>query len=204
MCSSDLAIVSAIEAAAGAACDANEPVIVGGVSLGAHAAATWCATRAHRGATLPDGLVLALPAWTGPPGPAAWATTSTAERIDDNGIDAVLSDLQAQWPQQRRLPLLLLGLAWPAYTDDELARALARAGRSSGPTVEQLMAITCPAVVLTWTDDPLHPEDVARVWARTLPRGRLGRLDWRELESHPLRFGQVALTALAEEAGWQT
>src|SRR5689334_24975456 len=49
------------------------PVLVGGVSLGAHVAARWAAA-APRGRVA--GLRLALPAWTGPPCAAAGAVAA--------------------------------------------------------------------------------------------------------------------------------
>ncbi|MDN5747653.1 MAG: alpha/beta hydrolase, partial [Pseudonocardia sp.] len=60
---------------------ADRPLLVGGVSLGAHLAARWAA---HVDPRRLAGLLLALPAWTGAPAPdepAALAARLTADRV---------------------------------------------------------------------------------------------------------------------------
>ncbi|MGQ0576039.1 MAG: alpha/beta hydrolase, partial [Pseudonocardia sp.] len=61
------------------------PLLVGGVSLGAHVAARWAADRGAAGIA---GLLLALPAWTGPAGaaPAARAARARAAKVRAHGL----------------------------------------------------------------------------------------------------------------------
>ncbi|MBA3905409.1 MAG: alpha/beta hydrolase, partial [Pseudonocardiales bacterium] len=69
-------------------------LLVGGISLGAHIAARWAAAAPQRRLA---GLLLALPAWTGPPGvaPAALAAHTTAAQVWSGGIGAALASAEA-------------------------------------------------------------------------------------------------------------
>jgi pimeloyl-ACP methyl ester carboxylesterase len=152
-------VVARLDAAA-AGC---EVALAAGVSLGAHAAALWAA-RGGRAA----GLLLALPAWTGPPGDVAAVTASTADDVRSEGRDVVLTRIAAQAPGDWVVDELRSG--WAAYDDDAgLARALRAAARSVGPTLEDLARIRVPTVVVALTDDPMHPVAVARSWAAAVP-----------------------------------
>lgn len=168
--------------------------VVAGISLGAHAAARWAARRPRgRGERLT--LVLALPAWTGPPGPAADATRASARQVRQLGIAGVLDSLAAS-DQGERAPILdLLALAWSSYDEDELARALERAAVGWGPTAADLRSLACPASVATWEADPFHPRDVGRAWAQALPRGREAPIPWTALAERLGTLGTLAAGA---------
>ena len=66
----------------------GHPIVVGGVSLGAHVAAAWAVRNPGRCA----GLILALPAWTGAAGhaPAAQAAKISAEIVTNQGLETAL------------------------------------------------------------------------------------------------------------------
>jgi pimeloyl-ACP methyl ester carboxylesterase len=162
------------------------PALVGGVSLGAHLVARWAADPTREVA----GLLLALPAWTGPPGVVAAASGHAAARVEALGTSGALAEIAAvaePWVAAE------LAAAWPGYGTD-LAAALRASADSHGPTPEQLRRIRVPAGIVAFTDDPLHPLAVAREWAALIPRARLRTLPL----SAPARDRTVlAATALA-------
>ena len=150
--------------------------VVGGVSLGAHVAAAWAAGQvADRGAAGLaglDGLLLALPAWTGVPDPAAVAAAAAgAARIRAGGIPAELARLPDHWVTEE------LALAWSGYTAGQLAAVLERAATVPAPTPAELATVGCPVGIAAFRDDPLHPYPVAERWAAAFPRAALAGLD---------------------------
>lgn len=178
-----------------AAARGHEVALVGGVSLGAHAAALWSARGGRSTA-----LLLALPAWTGPPGAVAGLTAATATDVLARGRDAVLAGIAASAPGDWVVEELRRG--WLEQDDDGLAAALLAAARSPGPSIEELTRIEVPAAVVALADDPLHPEAVARSWASAIPgaglavvprqgpardRGALGRAARAVLDGTPRR-----------------
>lgn len=164
-------------------------VVVGGVSLGAHAAARWCAGRDGR---LPAALVLALPAWTGVPGPVGAATCAAARHVAERGIAAALADLAADPALAGDWVLAELARAWPGYGDDVLPVALERAGHSEGPGLERLRLLRVPAAVVALADDPLHPTSVAEEWVGVLPHAALARVPRRAPADDRAVLGRAA------------
>jgi pimeloyl-ACP methyl ester carboxylesterase len=160
--------------------------VVGGVSLGAHAAVRWACSRAGL-----DGLLLALPAWTGPPGPVAAATAASADLVERLGTAGALAAAgnAVGWVAAE------LAAAWPAY-GDRLAASLRAAAESPGPTFAELAAVTAPAGVVTFADDPMHPAAVAREWAAALPRAALVELPLAAPAADRSVLGTAALAAL--------
>ncbi len=145
----------------------HDVVLVAGVSLGAHAAALWSA-RGGRS----SGLLLAMPAWTGPPDDVAALTASSAADVRARGRDAVLADIERTAPDDWVVAELRRG--WATYDDDaDLAAALLAALRSPGPTLAELARVDVPPAVVALADDPVHPEAVARAWADVIPGARL-------------------------------
>jgi pimeloyl-ACP methyl ester carboxylesterase len=143
-----------------AARDIDAPVLLGGVSLGAHAA-TLALPHAPKNVV---GGVLALPAWTGSGQPVAELTAVAAEAIAALGTAEILTQLPpADWVTHH------LRLAWAQRTDAELARELANAAQQDGPSLANLRGITVPVGLVKLEDDPLHPAAVADLWAREIP-----------------------------------
>lgn len=187
------AVVSAAYAAldAAAAAYGSRLRLVGGVSLGAHLAARWAAGRSL------DGLLLALPAWTGAPGAVAAATGAAADQVDRLGTAGALAAAQAGgvgWVAEE------LAAAWPAY-GGLLAPTLRAAAGTPGPSVAELRALEVPAGVVAFADDPLHPLAVAEQWAALLPRAALRRLRLADLATDRSPLGAAAQAALTA-AGW--
>lgn len=160
-------VVDGYRAALDAELERGGLLLVGGVSLGAHVAAAWAAAcRAPL-----TGLLLALPAWSGPAdgAPAALAARATADLVRAGGVHAALDAARAGSP-----PWLAaeLGRAWPRYGSG-LAAALEAAAAEPGPDPAALRSLTVPAGIAALVDDPVHPVDEARRWQALLPHAVL-------------------------------
>jgi pimeloyl-ACP methyl ester carboxylesterase len=146
--------------------DEYRRIYVGGVSLGAHAAALAAAALPHAVA----GCVLALPAWTGPP-PEANPTRAAAEEVARDGADAVLARLRADPRYAEDWVVQELQRAWPKRPT--LAEELGTAAGSPAPSTDVLRLIVQPTLVLALDEDPFHPLAVARSWAECIPNADL-------------------------------
>jgi pimeloyl-ACP methyl ester carboxylesterase len=179
-----------VDAAFRALADSAGPALrlVGGVSLGAHVAARWAAS--HPGL---EGLLLVLPAWTGPPGVVAGATAASADVIDRLGTDGALAAAGTAVPWVAAE----LAAAWPAYSD-RLAASLRAAAGAPGPSRAELAALRVPAGVVAFADDPLHPYAVAQEWAATVPRAALRTLHLADAALDRSVLGATALAALTD------
>jgi pimeloyl-ACP methyl ester carboxylesterase len=170
------------------------PALVGGVSLGAHLAARWAAGHATQGLR---GLLLALPAWTGRPGPAAAASAHAAARVEALGTPGALAEAAAHaesWVAAE------LAAAWPAY-GDALAETLRATAASWGPTPDELRRIGVPAAIAAFADDPLHPLAVAEQWAALLPQATLTTLPLAAPAADRTLLGAATLAALPAPPG---
>jgi pimeloyl-ACP methyl ester carboxylesterase len=165
------------------------PVLVGGISLGAHVAARWAAA-APRGRVA--GLLLALPAWTGPPcaAPAAVAARWTATQARTGGVGAAVA-ASAGAPSWL---VAELGRAWAGYGDG-LAAALEAAASSPAPTTAELAGIAVPVGVAALVDDPVHPLGVAQEWHAALPRSALVTTTLAAFGADPGALGRAAVLA---------
>ncbi len=150
------------------AAEGRRLTLVGGISLGAHAVAAWAAGRP--GAHLPE-LVLAMPAWTGPPDDLAALTASSAEEIELEGTAGILARLTAESGDDWVVDELVR--AWTDADPATLARSLRAASGSRAPTLEELARIRARVVVVALADDALHPASVAEAWADAIPGARL-------------------------------
>jgi pimeloyl-ACP methyl ester carboxylesterase len=167
--------------------------LVGGVSLGAHIAARWAARWAVARPAALDGVLLALPAWTGPPGPVAVTTAASADLVERLGTAGALAaaGTAVGWVAGE------LAAAWPAYGDG-LAASLRAAAAAPGPTPAELAALPVPAGLAAFADDPLHPVAVAREWAAAIPRAALRELPLSAPAADRALLGTATLAALAQ------
>ena len=145
------------------------PIVVGGISLGAHLAAEWALAHPR----LCTGVLLAMPAWHGPgenapAAPAALAAHASADAVDALGVNATLAAADVE-------PWLAgeLSRAWHRHGEG-LAPSLRAAAEHPAPTRAELARLRVPAGVAACTDDPVHPLAVARSWAAALPHSSLG------------------------------
>jgi pimeloyl-ACP methyl ester carboxylesterase len=155
--------VEVVAAELGRLAEATGAGVVGGVSLGAHAAAAWAAGRDL------DGVLLVLPAWTGAPGVTAAMSAAAADEVERAGRDAVLARLATDggWVGRE------LARAWRRYDEADLVAALRAGARSAAPVRATLSRVRAPAGVVALAGDEVHPEDVARAWQLALPAARL-------------------------------
>ena len=165
------------------------PVLVGGVSLGAHVAARWAAA-APRGRVA--GLLLALPAWTGPPrdAPAAEAARWTAVQARRGGVAAAVA-ASAGAPSWL---VAELGRAWAGYGAG-LAPAFEAAAEEPAPSTAELAGLDVPVGVAALVDDPVHPLEVAQEWHAALPRSALVTTTLAAFGADPGALGRAAALA---------
>jgi pimeloyl-ACP methyl ester carboxylesterase len=185
--------LAALDAAA-----AHGPVLVGGISFGAHIAAEWVLAHPERCA----GLLLAMPAWHGTPGdcPAATAARLSADAVRRDGLDATLraaTDGVAPWLAAE------LDRAWRGHGDGLVDSLLAAAARPA-PSLVRLAAVTVPTGVVAVRDDPLHPLTVARQWAAAVPGAVLGSLSFVEFGDDRAALGRAVVRAWQESRSSRT
>ena len=161
------------------------PLVVGGVSLGAHVAAAWAVRHPERCA----GLLVALPAWNGVAdgAPAAAAARASASVVEADGLDAALTGVDGWLGDELRR-------AWPRY-GSRLADMLREAAGSSAPTLAELGGLTAPVGVAACTDDPVHPLEIAQAWVGALPRAALRTTTLAALGADRESLGRAALDA---------
>ncbi|OLT43210.1 thioesterase [Saccharomonospora sp. CUA-673] len=173
------------------------PLLVGGVSLGAHVAAEWALRNAERCA----GVLAVLPAWNaspddhpgGPAGaaPAATAARASADLIERHGLEEALrlsTDGVPAWLADE------LSRAWRRHGDG-LAAGLRTAAGHAAPTLEQLRGCRVPVGIVACVDDPVHPVSVARAWAEALPHARVHETTLAAFGADPALAGRAAAAA---------
>ncbi len=173
------------------------PRLMGGVSLGAHLVAGWALARGAA-AVPPDGLLLAMPAWTGRPGGVAAASRATADEIALVGAAATLARIKAVAPGWVADEL---AAAWPAYADADLEATLRATAAASAPTVAALTALTVPCGLVALVDDPMHPVTVARRWTQAIPRAALVETTRAAVGADRAALGRAVLSAWHRASG---
>jgi pimeloyl-ACP methyl ester carboxylesterase len=171
------------------------PVLVGGISFGAHLAAEWAIHNQERCA----GLLLALPAWHGRPdgSPASIAARYSAQAVRAHGVDLALSQATAgvaPWLADE------LSRAWRGYGDGLVGSLACAAGRPA-PEMAALARLTVPAGVAGFEDDPVHPLEVARTWAAALGTAVLGTTTLRALADDRQSLGRATVLAWLRAGG---
>lgn len=165
------------------------PLIVGGISFGAHLAAEWAVRNPDRCA----GLLLALPAWHGAPGeaPAALAARVSAELVATHGVETALrrsTEGVAPWLAAE------LARAWRRHGNG-LSASLRTAAGHPAPTLSALRGLNVPAGIAACTDDPVHPLECARAWAGALPRAALVETTLSALGADRASLGRAVVLA---------
>jgi pimeloyl-ACP methyl ester carboxylesterase len=168
--------------------------LAGGVSLGAQLAVRWAA--GSPAAARLNGLLLALPAWSGPPGEVAAASANAAAEVEAHGVAAALRQARGGgvgWVLDE------LTAAWPRY-GAALPAVLRAAAASAGPTAAELARIVVPVGLAAFVDDPLHPLAVAEEWAAGLRHAAVERLHLADPGPDRTVLGAAALRALHRAA----
>jgi pimeloyl-ACP methyl ester carboxylesterase len=170
----------------------EQPIAIGGVSIGAAVAARWTLTHPHQCVAI----LAALPPWTGSPGaaPAAISARHTAEVLRRDGLSATMSQMRASSPGWLADELSRSWLSqWPDLPD-----AMEQASRYAAPTRAELRHLSAPMSVVAAVDDPIHPLEVAMEWVSAAPRATLRTISLAELGPDPPVLGRLSLSALAE------
>ncbi|WP_199432018.1 alpha/beta hydrolase [Qaidamihabitans albus] len=178
-----------------AASAARAPLLVGGISLGAHLATEWALRNRDRCA----GVLAALPAWNGRVGsaPAAVAARLSADRVARDGLDATLATATAgiaPWLADE------LRRAWRRHGPG-LAAGLRAAADHPAPELAELRALDVPVGIAACADDPVHPAAVARAWAGALPRAALCQTTLTAVGADRESLGRAAVLAWLRAGG---
>jgi pimeloyl-ACP methyl ester carboxylesterase len=169
--------------------------LLGGISVGAHAVAAWAARGSPRWPLRyrPE-LVLAMPAWTGPPDEVAALTAASADEIEREGTAGMLARLTAEAGDDWVVDELVR--SWTDADPASLARSLRAAAASRAPTLDELARIRARVAVVALADDPLHPLSVAEAWADAIPGARLVVVPRDAPSSERAALGLAARAAL--------
>jgi pimeloyl-ACP methyl ester carboxylesterase len=171
------------------------PLLVGGVSFGAHLAARWALRNPQRCA----GLLLALPAWSGRPGtaPASLAARASAGLVESHGLETALrlsTAGVAPWLAAE------LTRSWRRHGAG-LAASLRVAARSPAPELEALRRLHIPVGIAACVDDPVHPAEVAHAWAAALPRASVTETTLAALGEDRESLGRATVLAWLRAGG---
>lgn len=134
--------------------------VVGGVSVGALLATRFALSPGGAGLA---GLLVALP----PPPPRQ-------ERPDDNAGAPEIDEL-IELACRTAVPWVAAEIraAWPTYESNELLHELRTASVATTPTAAELANCRVPTGVVALAGDPVHPVEVAAMWANAIPRAAL-------------------------------
>ncbi|MBW3663774.1 MAG: alpha/beta hydrolase [Actinobacteria bacterium] len=164
--------------------------VVGGVSLGGHAAAAVAAERSDL-----EGLIVCLPAWTGTATRGDGPHAVIASEVRRGGVEPVLDRLAGdgsvpQWLAE------LLGRDWRTHPAASLAAALTALDGGEAPTGATLARVTVPTGIVGWPDDPGHPLEVATAWAAAMPGAKLVTTTLDAVGEGRTALGAAAVRAL--------
>lgn len=168
------------------------PAVVGGVSLGGHAAVGAAA------AGVPCQAVLAcLPAWTGRAVPGDGPHAVVADEVARVGVCGMLDRFTADTTMVPWLREVLVR-DWARHDAASLGAALTALDGGQAPTSLELSGLPVPLAVVGWPDDPGHPLAVAREWAALAPRASLATTSLDEVQQDRGALGRAAVRALAD------
>ena len=173
----------------------DEPIAVGGVSIGAAVAAAWALS--HPGHAV--AVLAALPAWTGSPesAPAALAARQSAHALRRDGLVAATVQMRASSPAWLADELTRSWVGqWPTLAD-----AMEEAADYVAPSSPELSLLPVPMGVVAAIDDPVHPLEVALEWVSAAPRAALRTVTLDELGADPAVLGAGCVAALRDASG---
>lgn len=181
----------AADIAAVAASLDGEVAVIGGVSLGAHAA-----VRAASRRTVAARSVLAcLPAWTGKAAPGKGPHAATAVELHHLGVAGVVERLRTEPGMPTWLRETLVA-DYLNHDQASLFAALTSLDGGEAPSRTELAALRVPLAVVGWADDPGHPLEVARTWADAAAEGFLVEMDLAAMDRGVASLGDAAVEAL--------
>lgn len=168
------------------------PDVVGGVSLGGHAAVGAVAAGAPCRAAL-----ACLPAWSGRAVPGEGPHAAVAQEVAEVGVTGMLARFDGDREMVPWLREVLLR-DWASHDPASLTAALVSLDGGQAPTSDEVASLPVPLAVVGWPDDPGHPLAIAEDWAATAPRGALGTTTLQAVQHDRTAMGRVALAALTD------
>lgn len=183
-----LAAYASDAAAVAAAVDAR---VLGGVSLGGHAAVAAVASRRVEVAAV----LACLPAWSGDAVEGEGPHAVVASEVRAVGIDGVLARLE----QATDLPVWLRDLLLRDYRGHDsasLAAALLALDGATAPSRSDIERLGVPIALVAWSDDPGHPDAVAHDWADAAGRAAVVQTTIDAVGRDRRAMGRAAVAAL--------
>lgn len=168
------------------------PAVVGGISLGGHAAVRLVAS----GAVTPEAVLACLPAWTGTSTPGQGPHAAIAAQVAAIGIEGVLAHLRGDRSLAGWLRRTLVD-DYARHEAASLSAALRALDGGDAPTEAEVAGLGVPLAVVGWPDDPGHPLTVAERWVALAPRALLGTITIGALEAGVGRLGRTATSTVA-------
>ena len=170
--------------------DRFTPQVVGGVSLGGHAA-----VGAAAAGVACRGVLACLPAWAGRAVPGEGPHAAVAAEVGAVGVAGMLARFRTDTAMVPWLREVLVR-DWGAHDPDSLAAALTALDGGQAPTSDEVAGLPVPLALVGWPDDPGHPIAVARDWARTAPRAHLAETSLAAVQEDRTALGHAAVDAL--------
>lgn len=165
--------------------------LVGGVSLGAHAAVRWAA----RSGWCEGALLACLPAWTGRRAQGCGPHAMIAAELRRAGLPGVVDRLRGEPALASWLRETLLA-EYTRHDPGSLVAALVALDGAEAPGAQELAGIEVPIGVVGWRDDPAHPLAVAREWAGAARSARLVVVAIDDLEGDLEALGRASVAAV--------
>jgi pimeloyl-ACP methyl ester carboxylesterase len=186
--------------AAVVAATAGDVEVVGGISLGAHAAVRAVGARTASLTVAPRAVLACLPAWTGSSVAGHGPHAGVAAEVRAHGIPGMVERFRRDTGMPGWLRATLLS-DYPRHDEVSLSAALLALDGGEAPGPEELTALPVPLAVVGWPDDPGHPLDVAERWAALAPATTLATLHFGDLEDDLGALGRAALRAVESVRG---
>ena len=169
-----------------------EPDVVGGVSLGGHAAVGAVAAGAPCRAAL-----ACLPAWSGRAVPGEGPHAVVAQEVAEVGVTGMLARFDGDREMVPWLREVLLR-DWASHDPASLTAALVALDGGQAPTSGEVGALSTPLAVVGPPDDRGHALAIAEDWAATAPRGALATTTLADVEHDRTALGRAAIAALTD------
>lgn len=167
------------------------PEVVGGISLGGHAAVG----AATAGVPCRAGLAC-LPAWTGRAVPGEGPHAAVAAEVAEVGVGGMIARFRTDTTMVPWLRDVLVR-DWSSHDPGSLAAALVALDGGQAPTSAEVAGLPVPLGLVGWPDDPGHPLAVARDWRQVAPRAHLAQVTLDAVQQDRTALGRAAVAALA-------
>lgn len=172
-----------------AVADAVGARLIGGISLGGHAATLLATSRPEVG-----GLLVALPGWVGAPTVAAALNAAAADEVAAVGIDGALARMAADESAQNWV-LDEVRASWSRHDPASLVAALRAAALTTTPDHATLSHVAAPTGIAAVDDDMAHPVPAAQALADAIPNARLATISLFSMATDRSVLGAAAVQA---------